>query len=136
MSKNKVHSSHDSNEIVESDMKIWDCGSPLYDSYELASVSQLIERHLMFLPSSLGGGSKQYKSLLHHGIGGRASKADVVVVAAASMVSSSEVKGDYMVFGRLSGCIGSYSLWKILRGERIMKIKFNKFGLFGIKWFT
>lgn len=30
---------------------IWDCGSPLYDSYELVSVSHLIERHLMKLPS-------------------------------------------------------------------------------------
>lgn len=30
---------------------IWDCGSPLYDSYELVSLSHLIERHLMALPS-------------------------------------------------------------------------------------
>ncbi|KAK8475048.1 hypothetical protein V6N13_020791 [Hibiscus sabdariffa] len=29
---------------------IWDCGSPLYDSYELASLSHLIDRHLMKLP--------------------------------------------------------------------------------------
>ncbi|GKU96707.1 hypothetical protein SLEP1_g9914 [Rubroshorea leprosula] len=30
---------------------IWDCGSPLYDSFELVSLSHLIERHLMVLPS-------------------------------------------------------------------------------------
>lgn len=33
---------------------IWDCGSPLYDSYELVSLCYLIERHMMSLPS-LGG---------------------------------------------------------------------------------
>ncbi|CAN1189559.1 hypothetical protein LINPERPRIM_LOCUS24552 [Linum perenne] len=31
---------------------VWDCGSPLYDSYEIASVGHLIERHTMSLPSS------------------------------------------------------------------------------------
>lgn len=30
---------------------IWDCGSPLYDSFELVSIIHLIERHLMVLPS-------------------------------------------------------------------------------------
>ena len=29
---------------------IWDCGSPLYDSHELASLSHLIERNTMSLP--------------------------------------------------------------------------------------
>ncbi|KAF7826152.1 uncharacterized protein G2W53_017316 [Senna tora] len=37
---------------------IWDCGSPLYDSYELVSFTHLIERHMMALPYSLCG-SKQ-----------------------------------------------------------------------------
>jgi hypothetical protein len=32
------------------DDKIWDCGSPLYDSFELASLSNSLERHLMALP--------------------------------------------------------------------------------------
>ncbi|GLT79740.1 hypothetical protein SLA2020_512170 [Shorea laevis] len=37
---------------------IWDCGSLLYDSFELASLSHLIERHLMVLPClSSGKGS-------------------------------------------------------------------------------
>ncbi|KAM7531384.1 hypothetical protein LguiB_034794 [Lonicera macranthoides] len=30
---------------------VWDCGSPLYDSYELVSLCHLIERHMMSLPS-------------------------------------------------------------------------------------
>ncbi|CAK9163039.1 unnamed protein product [Ilex paraguariensis] len=30
---------------------VWDCGSPLYDSFELVSLSHLIERHMMALPS-------------------------------------------------------------------------------------
>ncbi|KAK8611971.1 hypothetical protein V6N13_132005 [Hibiscus sabdariffa] len=34
----------------EAKFAIWDCGSPLYDSYELVSLSHLIERHLMKLP--------------------------------------------------------------------------------------
>ncbi|EEF51318.1 hypothetical protein RCOM_1691130 [Ricinus communis] len=33
---------------------VWDCGSPLYDSYEIASVGHVIERHMMALPSSCG----------------------------------------------------------------------------------
>lgn len=32
------------------DDEIWDCGSPLYDSYELVAVSHLVERHFMILP--------------------------------------------------------------------------------------
>ncbi|GMJ00943.1 hypothetical protein HRI_003763500 [Hibiscus trionum] len=38
-------------------LDIWDCGSPLYDSYELVSLSHKIERHLMTLPS-LGGSNR------------------------------------------------------------------------------
>ncbi|XP_020099107.1 uncharacterized protein LOC109717647 [Ananas comosus] len=29
---------------------VWDCGSPLYDAFELVSVSHLIDRHVMALP--------------------------------------------------------------------------------------
>ncbi|KAF4384604.1 hypothetical protein F8388_003911 [Cannabis sativa] len=51
-------------------MAIWDCGSPLYDSYELVSLSNLIERHLMILPSLAAGSSKRFimatKRLSHH----------------------------------------------------------------------
>ncbi|KAG0490574.1 hypothetical protein HPP92_007437 [Vanilla planifolia] len=32
---------------------IWDCGSPLYDSFELASFCHVLDRHTMKLPFSL-----------------------------------------------------------------------------------
>ncbi|XP_039172076.1 uncharacterized protein LOC120294969 [Eucalyptus grandis] len=31
-------------------LKVWDCGSPLYDAFELVSLSHVIERHLMAFP--------------------------------------------------------------------------------------
>ncbi|KAI3453798.1 hypothetical protein Pfo_010461 [Paulownia fortunei] len=34
--------------------KEWDCGSPLYDAYELVSLANIIERHMMTLPWSSG----------------------------------------------------------------------------------
>ncbi|EXB61979.1 hypothetical protein L484_002759 [Morus notabilis] len=48
----------DHKEEKELELAIWDCGSPLYDSYELVSLSHLIERHLMILPSL--GGSRRF----------------------------------------------------------------------------
>lgn len=45
-------------------LAIWDCGSPLYDSYELVSLSHLIERHLMTLPSL--GGSRRFITRFPH----------------------------------------------------------------------
>ncbi|KAK8921807.1 hypothetical protein KSP39_PZI019924 [Platanthera zijinensis] len=29
---------------------VWDCGSPLYDSFELASLCHVLDRHIMKLP--------------------------------------------------------------------------------------
>ncbi|KAL5232590.1 hypothetical protein ABZP36_031366 [Zizania latifolia] len=43
-------------EVVEEEKGVvgrrraWDCGSPLYDSFELASVYGVLDRHLMALP--------------------------------------------------------------------------------------
>lgn len=36
----------------------WDliCGSPLYDAYELVSLANIIERHMMALPSAINTG--------------------------------------------------------------------------------
>lgn len=45
-------------------LAIWDCGSPLYDSYELVSLSHLIERRLMTLPSV--GGSRLFITQFSH----------------------------------------------------------------------
>jgi hypothetical protein len=44
----------------EKTLAIWDLGSPLYDSYEVVSLTHLIERQLMTLPSL--GGSKRLSS--------------------------------------------------------------------------
>ncbi|XP_050238722.1 uncharacterized protein LOC126688161 [Mercurialis annua] len=38
-------------ENEEKNLAVWDLGSPLYDSYEVVTLSHLIERHLMILPS-------------------------------------------------------------------------------------
>ncbi|RWW05100.1 hypothetical protein GW17_00031642 [Ensete ventricosum] len=35
--------------------RVWDCGSPLYDSFELASFSHVLDRHTMVLPTELQG---------------------------------------------------------------------------------
>ncbi|KAF7154121.1 hypothetical protein RHSIM_Rhsim01G0170200 [Rhododendron simsii] len=45
-------------------MKVWDCGSPLYDSYELASLGHVIDRHVLALPFL--SGSWQPKKQISH----------------------------------------------------------------------
>ncbi|XP_021846694.1 uncharacterized protein [Spinacia oleracea] len=42
---------------------VWDCGSPLYDSFELSSLSHIIERHMMALPPSSSSSSSTRSSL-------------------------------------------------------------------------
>lgn len=46
------------------DLAIWDCGSPLYDSYELVSLTHIIDRHLMSLPNV--DGSKRVSTRFPH----------------------------------------------------------------------
>ncbi|XVE58016.1 hypothetical protein DITRI_Ditri04bG0136300 [Diplodiscus trichospermus] len=46
MEKKRSISSYQKNESYN----VWDCGSPLYDSYELASLGHILERHTMALP--------------------------------------------------------------------------------------
>lgn len=41
-------------EAEKEEKAMWDCGSPLYDSHELASLNHLIERHLMAFTSLHG----------------------------------------------------------------------------------
>lgn len=38
--------------MEKKDDRVWDCGSPLYDAYELVSIANIIERHMMLLPST------------------------------------------------------------------------------------
>ncbi|KAF8108511.1 hypothetical protein N665_0108s0047 [Sinapis alba] len=48
-SQKMVDDDHNNNDRI-----LWDCGSPLYDSYELVSLTHIIERHFMYLPSLSG----------------------------------------------------------------------------------
>ncbi|KAL9176338.1 hypothetical protein ABFS82_02G172200 [Erythranthe guttata] len=57
MSKNKVS---ENEEII----RVWDCGSPLYDSYEVVAINNLIERHFMKQPYL--SGSRIDDDLSHH----------------------------------------------------------------------
>ncbi|PIN26539.1 hypothetical protein CDL12_00709 [Handroanthus impetiginosus] len=43
-------------------LKIWDCGSPLYDSYEVVAVSHLIEKNFMIFPNYNLSGSKELEA--------------------------------------------------------------------------
>jgi ribosomal protein L12E/L44/L45/RPP1/RPP2 len=45
---------------------VWDCGSPLYDSFELASLHHVLESHLMVLPFS-GAATSWSRRLEHRG---------------------------------------------------------------------
>ena len=67
----------------EAAFDIWDCGSPLYDSYELVSLSHLIERHLMKLPSL--GGSNRLTTRFSH-------PSDVTLATTADSTSNARAK--------------------------------------------
>ncbi|OMP08589.1 hypothetical protein COLO4_06320 [Corchorus olitorius] len=89
---------------------IWDCGSPLYDSYELASLSHLIERHLMKLPPSLGGSKRLTARFSHHPF-------DVTVTPATISVSTSNTRAKE---SSSSSLISSFSLGGFL-GSKFWK---------------
>ncbi|RCV26490.1 hypothetical protein SEVIR_5G257300v4 [Setaria viridis] len=54
----------------------WDCGSPLYDSFELASLHHVLESHLMVLPFP-GAVASRSRRLEHRG--GTAAPPDATV---------------------------------------------------------
>ncbi|WCJ22384.1 hypothetical protein M5689_004479 [Euphorbia peplus] len=49
-------SDHEKDKNVKEDkiLSVWDLGSPLYDSYELVTLSHIIDRHLMIFPFYTG----------------------------------------------------------------------------------
>ncbi|EOA26166.1 hypothetical protein CARUB_v10019604mg [Capsella rubella] len=66
--------------VAEDDDRIlWDCGSPLYDSYELVSLTHIIERHFMSLPS-LAGTGKMYCSRTPSDLGEKSNRTASAVV--------------------------------------------------------
>ncbi|KAL4599030.1 hypothetical protein ACB092_11G097200 [Castanea dentata] len=69
----------------EEEKEIWDCGSPLYDSYELASLSHIIDRHLMAFP--------------YLGLGGCGSRSNNVVVMVSESLNREEKKFKKVTIG-------------------------------------
>ncbi|XP_019169040.1 PREDICTED: uncharacterized protein LOC109164936 isoform X2 [Ipomoea nil] len=65
-------------------INVWDCGSPLYDSFELVSVAHLIERNMRALPpsppssgrSSAAEMDNRYRGLLARRSGDRKRKSE------------------------------------------------------------
>jgi hypothetical protein len=54
---------HVSGEMEEGTPATWDCGSPLYDSFELVSLHHVLDRHLMILPFPIGALPRQDASM-------------------------------------------------------------------------
>ncbi|CAL5397658.1 unnamed protein product [Camellia sinensis] len=105
MKKTEGSKSNEGKEEENEAMKIWDCGSPLYDAYEIASVGHVIERHSMAFPF-LNGGSRR---LTNH-----VSRSSTLIPSTQEVVDSRKAKGSSMV-----GCFGCFGK----RGERMKREK-------------
>jgi len=87
MEKTSEGKENEEEEGGDRDLAIWDCGSPLYDSHELVSLSHIIDRHLMAVPHV--GGSKRLIPRFH--------RANNVVTPMVSNPSRGNSKGSAMV---------------------------------------
>ncbi|XP_066330703.1 uncharacterized protein [Miscanthus floridulus] len=68
------------NEEEELVLATWDCGSPLYDSFELASLHYVLEKHTMvlpFVPDAAAVSRSRRRSLRRHHRGGAALPPDM-----------------------------------------------------------
>ncbi|CAA7062508.1 unnamed protein product [Microthlaspi erraticum] len=74
---------------------LWDCGSPLYDSYELVSLTHIIERHFMSLPY-LSSAEKLSCSRTPSDLGAKANRAASIVV---DVCCSSDSKAGKLLCG-------------------------------------
>jgi hypothetical protein len=83
-------------------LAIWDCGSPLYDSYELVALSHIIDRHLMALPHV--SRSKRLIAPFPHAN-------NVVVTSMASSPPGGSFRGSAMV-GRVKEFDVIRKMWK------------------------
>ncbi|CAK9165804.1 unnamed protein product [Ilex paraguariensis] len=112
----RTEESHErKDEEEEETMKIWDCGSPLYDSYELVSLTHHIEKHFMTIPSL--GGSRHLTSQF--------SQASMVVPSSSKKVTGSSVVAFLADFVEKN-------VWKRRDGERKDKPKKLKTGVYKI----
>ncbi|OMO64329.1 hypothetical protein CCACVL1_21849 [Corchorus capsularis] len=105
---NKLSETNEKQDEEATAFAIWDCGSPLYDSYELASLSHLIERHLMKLPPSLGGSKRLTARFSHHPF-------DVTPATATISVSTSKTRAKESSSSSLISSFGEFlgsKFWK------------------------
>ncbi|KAK8650581.1 hypothetical protein V6N13_140213 [Hibiscus sabdariffa] len=123
----KSSETKEKNEEATAEFAVWDCGSPLYDTYELVSLSHLIERHLMKLPYH--GGSKRLTSTTTTTTTGFSSPDDVSVTPAAvadTPRSNARAKESSPLMSSLGEWLGS-KFWKRIRfGHKRNKLKRSK----------
>ncbi|KAJ0246485.1 Uncharacterized protein HA466_0170170 [Hirschfeldia incana] len=104
---------HDHN----NDRILWDCGSPLYDSYELVSLTHIIERHFMYLPS-LSGTRKVCSSRTPSDLGDKANRTASTVV---DLCCSSDSRT-----GKLLGGVFRMKWWKSKKNADVMEEEHKK----------
>ncbi|KAJ0590360.1 hypothetical protein HanRHA438_Chr04g0192321 [Helianthus annuus] len=92
------------------DVKIWDCGSPLYDSYELVSIANVLDRHLMKFPYVINRSTTTTRSITHP-----TSYSSMFSVPVTPMATRPR---------KMSECIfvPSFKLWKMKKND-VNKVK-------------
>ncbi|XVF22412.1 hypothetical protein REPUB_Repub12eG0170100 [Reevesia pubescens] len=116
----KLCETKEKDEDTAAAVAIWDCGGPLYDSYELVSLSHLIERRLMKLPSL--GGSKRLTTRFSH-------QSDVNSATIADSTRNARAKESSSVMSSLGEFLGT-KFWKRRRfGQRRDKSKKLRTGI-------
>ncbi|KAL2468802.1 uncharacterized protein Fot_50378 [Forsythia ovata] len=96
-------------EKEEKTLKLWDCGSPLYDSHEVASISHVIERHFMVLPYLSGSRNVKESSLI--------SSSSSIQSEPKKAASSSKVRG-FSVVKFLKDLLEG-NLWKRKKKDKV-----------------
>ncbi|KAJ1284589.1 hypothetical protein BS78_03G216400 [Paspalum vaginatum] len=91
----------------------WDCGSPLYDSFELASLHHVLESHLMVLPFTEAAASRS-RRLEQRGGSGRSAPPDAVSNRCAGAARRKRKKA-----GRRTGWRGSKAVAAIFRHSEL-----------------
>ncbi|KAL0917792.1 hypothetical protein M5K25_012883 [Dendrobium thyrsiflorum] len=88
---NKTEEKKEEEKLIEdgefSLFSIWDCGSPLYDSFELSSLYHIIDRHMMKLPFLLSRSSPEREGRVEMEV------ADVVALRRLKMKKEKRCKG-------------------------------------------
>jgi len=116
-------------EEEERAMAIWDCGSPLYDSYELVSLDHIIDRHLMAFPSSFPSSKHRFThhhshdhDMVPHKVGSPEKSKGSFMVTSMSKISvkmtrkkrknNEEIKGNKIRRGFAGFVVGLLYSWK------------------------